>query len=72
VDDSTQPPLAELLPGALPAGIAALPPDAQRELAGVLAQARTAQRRELKEAADSLLELVPGFLRGAVKRAAGL
>jgi hypothetical protein len=73
VSDQTQArPLHELVAGELPAGIASLSAADQDALAAVLTQVRTAQRQELKDAANSLLDLVPGFLRGAVKRAAGL
>lgn len=72
VNESPAPSLRELVDAELPAGIAALPEPDQSELAAVLVRARRAQRQELKDAADSLLDLVPGFLRGAVKRAAGL
>jgi hypothetical protein len=64
--------LREVVNAELPAGIAALPAETQEDLAEVVIQARRAQGRELKEAANSLLDLVPGFLRGAVKRAVGL
>lgn len=71
-DQTRQAALRDLVSGELPAGIAALSTADQNALATVLTQARAAQRQEIKDAADSLLDLVPGFLRGAVKRAAGL
>lgn len=64
--------LAELVPGELPAGIAALPPDVQAELATTVVEARRKQRKDLEGAVMSLLDFVPRFLRGAVKKAAGL
>ncbi|MFD0361477.1 hypothetical protein ACFQZZ_08455 [Nocardia sp. GCM10030253] len=64
--------LAELVPGDLPPGIAALPPDVLTELASVVMRAGREQGEELGAAAMSLLDFVPRFLRGAVKKAAGL
>jgi hypothetical protein len=64
--------LTELIRADLPAGIAALPQQARDDLAAVLTDAKRTQAAELESAAMSLLDLVPGFLRGAVKRAAGL
>lgn len=64
--------LNDLVPGQLPAGIAALTPDVQAQLATVVAEARRAQAKDLETAAYSLLDFVPRFLRGAVKKAAGL
>jgi hypothetical protein len=64
--------LAELVPGELPAGIAALPPDVQAELATTVVEARRKQTKDLEGAVMSLLDFVPRFLRGAVKKAAGL
>ncbi|QBS45088.1 hypothetical protein [Nocardia sp. CS682] len=64
--------LAELVPGELPAGIAGLAPEVQAELATVVVAARRKQAADLETAAYSLLDFVPRFLRGAVKKAAGL
>jgi hypothetical protein len=64
--------LREVVKAELPAGMAALPAETQDDLAQVLIQARRAQGRELKDAANSMLDIIPGFLRGAVKKAAGL
>ncbi|MFC9441013.1 hypothetical protein [Nocardia sp. NPDC057030] len=64
--------LSDLVPGELPAGIAALGPDVQAQLATVVAEARRKQAKDLETAAYSLLDFVPRFLRGAVKKAAGL
>lgn len=64
--------LAELVPGDLPAGIAALDPEVQAQLATVVAEARRKQAKDLETAAYSLLDFIPRFLRGAVKKAAGL
>jgi hypothetical protein len=62
--------LEELI-GPLPAGIAALPQQDRTELTLIYLQARRTQGRELEQAAYSLLDLLPGFLRGAVRKAAG-
>jgi hypothetical protein len=64
--------LAELVPGDLPAGIAALPEDVQAELAALVVRAGRKQGEDLGAAAMSLLDFVPRLLRGAVKKAAGL
>ncbi|MFE9581753.1 hypothetical protein ACFYO1_35630 [Nocardia sp. NPDC006044] len=64
--------LDDLVPGELPAGIAALAPDVQAQLATVVAEARRKQAKDLETAAYSLLDFVPRLLRGAVKKAAGL
>ncbi|MEV6560679.1 hypothetical protein AB0M22_33515 [Nocardia sp. NPDC051756] len=64
--------LNDLVPGELPAGIAALAPEVQAQLATVVAEARRKQAKDLETAAYSLLDFVPRFLRGAVKKAAGL
>ncbi|NUS42099.1 MAG: hypothetical protein HOQ24_00120 [Mycobacteriaceae bacterium] len=70
MNDPSSKTLPELVPD-LPAGIATLPAADQERLARMVLQARKTQGRELKDAAGSLLDLVPGFLRGAVKKAAG-
>jgi hypothetical protein len=64
--------LAELIPGELPPGIAALDPEVQAELAKEIDDARWRQAAELKAAAFSMLDFLPRLLRGAVKKAAGL
>ncbi|MFE7797462.1 hypothetical protein [Nocardia sp. NPDC057440] len=64
--------LAEMVPGDLPAGIAALPQDVQAELVAVVDQARRKQGEDLGAAAMSLLDFMPRLLRAAVKKAAGL
>ncbi|MEU7221573.1 hypothetical protein [Nocardia iowensis] len=64
--------LDELVAGELPAGIAGLAPETKAELATVVVEARRKQAKDLEDAAYSLLDFVPRFLRGAVKKAAGL
>lgn len=64
--------LEELVKAELPVGIVALPAQAQADLAATVARAKRTQAEELKEAAYSMLDLIPGFLRGAVKKAAGI
>lgn len=70
--DRTSKTLGELVRAELPAGIANLPAETQAELARVVVQAKRIQAKQLEEAAYSMLDLVPGFLRGAVKKAAGV
>ncbi|WP_330254453.1 hypothetical protein OG874_07865 [Nocardia sp. NBC_00565] len=68
----TEQTLAELISGDLPPGIAALAPQVQAELATALMDARWRQADELKGGAFAMLDFLPRFLRGAVKKAAGL
>lgn len=64
--------LAELIPGDLPPGIAALAPQVQAQLAKEVVDARWRQADELKAGAFGMLDFLPRLLRGAVKKAAGL
>ncbi|WP_433755283.1 hypothetical protein [Nocardia sp. CA-135398] len=64
--------LAELISDDLPPGIAALSPEHQAELAQAVVDARWREADELKAAAFGMLDFLPRFLRGPVKKAAGL
>ncbi|MFX0577708.1 hypothetical protein [Nocardia nepalensis] len=68
----TEQTLAELIPGDLPPGIADLAPEVQAELAQAVVDARWRQADELKADAFGMLDFLPRFLLGAVKKAAGL
>ncbi|MCP2288613.1 hypothetical protein [Nocardia amikacinitolerans] len=61
--------LDELIDGDLPPAIAALPPDRLAELAETVERAEHKEFYDLQAAANSLLDLVPKMLRGAVKKA---
>ncbi|WP_433715335.1 hypothetical protein ACQP2U_15730 [Nocardia sp. CA-084685] len=64
--------LAELISEDLPPGISALSSEHQAELAQAVVDARWRQADELKAAAFGMLDFLPRFLRGPVKKAAGL
>ncbi|WP_433520958.1 hypothetical protein ACQPZ2_26670 [Nocardia pseudovaccinii] len=64
--------LAELITDDLPPGIAALSPERQADLAQAIVDARWREADELKAAAFGMLDFLPRFLRGPVKKAAGL
>ncbi|MFI7667306.1 hypothetical protein [Nocardia sp. NPDC049526] len=68
----TEQTLAELITDDLPPGIAALSPERQAELAQAIVDARWREANELRAAAFSMLDFLPRFLRGPVKKAAGL
>jgi hypothetical protein len=60
--------LRRLLGAEPPAGVAALDPEARRELAELLADARRRQARSLEEAFTTTLRHVPFPVRGLVKK----
>ena len=60
--------LRQLLGADPPAGALALPPDAQGELADLIAEARRRQSRSLEEAFAATLRHVPFPVRGLVRK----
>ena len=60
--------LDELLGGAPPDGIAALPAAEQERLAGIIAAARRKQAADLRAAFEATLKHVPFPLRGVVRK----
>lgn len=64
--------LAEQLGAAPPAGVAALDPAHQQDLADALRSARRRQAQALAEAGNDALRFVPAVLRPAIRKAVGL
>ncbi|MFC4001867.1 hypothetical protein ACFS2C_14110 [Prauserella oleivorans] len=64
--------LAEQIEGLLPDSIEALDEEHKQVLADALRQARRRQAAALEAAAEDSLSHIPFFLRGAVRKAAGL
>ncbi len=64
--------LADQIDGPLPDGIAALDDENKQILADALRRARRHQAAALEAAAEDALAHVPFFLRGTVRKAAGL
>jgi hypothetical protein len=60
--------LRTVLDGEPPPGVAALPEQAQRELAELIAAARTAQNDALDAAFEGVLRHVPFPVRGIARR----
>lgn len=58
-------------PIALPPGIAALGPDAEQRLHGLVEAARARQSAELARALNDTLRIVPRPLRGLVRKVVG-
>ncbi|MCW2497650.1 hypothetical protein [Jatrophihabitans sp.] len=65
---SPDPTLAQLLGGAPPASIAALPPADQARLAEIVAAARRKQASDLAASFEASLKHVPFPIRGLVKK----
>ncbi|MBY8862213.1 hypothetical protein K7711_37465 [Nocardia sp. CA2R105] len=64
--------LISILKHAVPESISALPQADRDDLARLIAQAAQSRVEQLTTDAFGALDNVPGFLRGAVRRAVGL
>ncbi len=67
-DDAALAELTRLLRGAPPREVAALPPDALRDLSTAVREARERQADELLSALDKGLKLAPRPLRGVLQK----